>query len=499
MPKTHQLTIAIDPMLAERYAPEIAWTWRYLLTGAGYAWEERPFGDPCDIAYTADPARARQARLVIHATPRFWERRGVLRLAGVGSADKIQYPIYDGERADEQIIISEQNRQIIDRDIVFDAFWLLTGQEEALLPKNKHGYLQLSGTPYLNDNTLRLALASGVGVAIEQLLHACGLPPGEPRWPYGKRAAAAVSHDVDYPEVIRWLEPLRIMLRQGVHGLAAATDVLIGKRHHWQFDSWLALERSFNTRSAFYFVARQGSLREYAAGTPDSFYDIRSPRFRALFRQLADAGCEIGLHGSYNAYASAAQFAWEKRQLEEAAGVSVVGHRHHYWHMDPLNPEATLALHEQLGFLYDASLTNDQYLGWRRGSSWPFFPLIQAERRELRTLQLPTSWMDSQIFIQRAINSGDPQQTLRALAERSAAQGGLLLINIHDYVFDPVLFPGWAEAFQLLWQYVAARGDFWLATPATIAAHWSERYLRLVDSSSGLDTLHALTPQNTAI
>lgn len=415
--------------------------------------------------------------------PHYWKRRTLMRLAGAGSADGFVYPVYAGEHGNDRLITNESGRLIIHRDIVFDVFWLLTGQEETHFPKNRHGHVDLTGTPYLEDQTLRKGLASGIGARFERLIGETGIPPGEPRWTHGKRAAAALSHDVDYPEVVRWLEPLRVVMRQGVRGLPAALDVLTGKRHHWQFDSWLALERAFDTPSVFYFVARQGSLREYALGTPDSFYDIRAPHFRRLFRTLIDAGCEIGLHSSYHAYASIEQFAREKRLLEEVASVPVVGNRHHYWHLDPANPEATLAIHEQLGFAYDASLTHDRYIGWRRGSCWPYFPLLQAERRELRTLQLPTGWMDSQLFLQRAANPGSPNEVLRALADQTAAQGGLLLVNVHDYVFDEALFPGWSATVRHLWEYLVARGDFWMATPAAIAAHWRHRYQRLLAAS----------------
>ncbi|ABU60001.1 polysaccharide deacetylase family protein [Roseiflexus castenholzii] len=478
--------LALDPSLDERYAPEIAWTWRYLLTGAGYAWHVCGLDEPCDIAYVADPQRTPHARLVIQATPRLWERRSAPRLAGVATVDGFTHPLYEGERVDEAMIIGEQGRLICTRDIVFDLFWLLTGQEETHFPKNRHGYVDLTGTPYLHNNIVQQGLASGIGARFAQLLGDIGAPPGEPRWPHGKCAAAAISHDVDYPEVVRWLEPLRVLLRQGVRGLPAAVDVMTGKRHHWQFNAWLALERDLGAPSAFYFVARRGSLREYALGTPDSFYDIRAPQFRALFRSLIGAGCEIGLHSSYCAYASIEQFAREKRLLEECAGVPVVGNRHHYWHMDPMNPEATLMIHEQLGFLYDASLTHDRYLGWRRGSCWPFFPFIQQERRELRTLQLPTGWMDSQLFLQHGANPGEPNEVLRNLADRTAAQGGLLLVNVHDYVFDDALFPGWVATLRRLWEYLSARGDFWMAAPAEIAAHWHARYRRLLTSSVGL-------------
>lgn len=482
-----RVTIAIDPALRARFGPEICWTWRLLLSGIGYAWQEVPLdGQPCDVAYVADPADAPQSRLCVLASRDRWERRAELRLAGVARCDGWAHPLYAGEPPAGHPLASEGGRAVCWRDLALDVFWLATGQEEPAWPKNIHGYADLSGTGFEREQALRLGLASAVGARLEAALAAVGLPPPEPRWPHGKRAAAACGHDVDYPEVIRWLEPLRIVRRQGPRGLGSALAVLAGRKTHWHFASWIALERRLGARSAFYFVARQGSLPEYAAGTPDTFYDVRAPRFAELFSLLADEGFEVGLHASYRAYASIEQLAHEKRTLEAACGRPVAGNRHHYWHMDPADPEATLLLHERAGFAYDASLTHDHYVGWRRGLSWPFFPFHQRERRQLGTLQLPTGWMDDQLFGQRAHNPGEPRAILRGLAERAAEQGGLLLVDVHDYVFDDALFPGWARAYRELWEELAGRGDFWLETPGRIAAHWRARYTSLTDASRGL-------------
>jgi hypothetical protein len=371
------------------------------------------------------------------------------------------------------------------RDIIFDIFWLTTGQEEKYWPQNKHGHFDLSGAAS-QQQALRLALGSGLGSSLEKIFSEWGCPAPAPRWPAGKRAAAGIGHDVDYPEVIPWLEPWRIIHRRRWRGAGAATAVWRGERSHWHFSSWMQLEKSLGTRSAFYFVPRQGSLLEYAAGTPDPFYDVRSPHFRKLFRDLADEGFEIGLHASYLAFTSHDKFASEKQLLEEASNQSVLGNRHHYWHLNPQDPESTLRLHEQIGMKYDTSLIHERYLGWRRGLSWPFFPFHQKERRELKTLQISTTWMDDQLFGYRQDNPGDRRELLQALADKAAEQGGCLLIDVHDYVYDDVLFPDWAETYRSLWEYLISRSDFWIDTPGNIAEHWIKRHTNITKASQGL-------------
>lgn len=484
-----KITISLDPEL-DPFRPEITYSWRTLLTGMGYAWVEEAWnGVPVDIAYAVDPALAPPARLLIRAAPERWEHPARQVLQGIEAGWGWMRPRFAGPSEQRPLVTLQEGQVIIERDVVFDVFWLLTGQEEYQRPQGRHGFIDLSGTVTLELGLLRQALASAIGQRIETQLAELGYGPGIPRWPYGARMAAACGHDVDYPELIRWIEPLRILARQGLAGLGVAASVALGRHTHWHFRSWMELERRFGARSAFYFMARKGSLYQYATGLPDGFYDIREPRFRALFRELSAEGWEIGLHASYLAHTSAEKLAAERALLAEISGQPIAGNRHHYWRLDPQNPEDTLLLHEQVGFAYDASLTHNRYLGWRRGSSWPFHPWHQGQRRPLRTLQLPTVWMDDHLFGQRADNPGDRRTLLHSLVETAAQQGGLLLVDVHDYVYDDTLFPGWAAAYRELWEELFARGDVWFATPGAIATHWADRQAMLEQASAGLDPI----------
>ena len=249
----------------------------------------------------------------------------------------------------------------------------------------------------------------------------------------------------------------------------------------------MALEDAFGARSAFYFVARQGSLVEYARGTPDPFYDVTTPRFRALFQELIAGGWEVGMHASYRAFESVDRFAAEKARLEAACGAPVLGNRHHYWHMNPADVEETLQMHSDVGLLYDTSLTYDRHLGWRRGTSIPFFPFAQRAGCEIDVVQLPVAWMDAQLMQRDDLAQPQRETLVRELIDRTVMQGGLFVANVHDYVFDDELYPGWLATLQAGLEHVVGRGDLWIATPAEIARHWVDRYRMLCKVSSGLN------------
>lgn len=475
------LRLAVDPALEAQFGPEIHWTWRTLLAGQGWAWQVVPLGEPCEVAYTADPARAGAARVCIQADPALWAQRATLRLAAV-TGGPTAWPQYTGQATPPAVVAAG----VCPRDVVFDVFWLMTGQEERHWPKDRHGYLDYAGGLYEAERVHSRGLASAAASWLEAQLVAVGVAAPQPRWPAGKRAAAAAGHDVDYPEVVRWLEPARVLARSRGRALGPALEVALGRRHHWHFQSWMKLEQAFGARSAFYFVPRQGSLVEYATGLPDSFYDVTTPRFRALFGELRAAGFEIGVHASYLAHTSEAKFAAEKQRLEAASNGAVTGNRHHYWHLDPVTPEDTLALHARVGFTYDSSLNHNRYLGWRRHSARPFFPFHPGRRTAIEVLQVPVAWMDDQLFSMRAHNPGDRMARLRELIDGAADQGGCFVMDVHEYVFDDALFPEWAATYQRAWAYLRERGDFWFATPLEIAQHWRARHAALEAESHGL-------------
>lgn len=483
-----KLKVAIDPRLKEEQGSELCWVWRLLLASIGYAWEEVPMGAaPCDIAYGLERRPGHRSRLYVRCDIEKWKNRSTLRLATLAHADDLSYPIYQGERASHPQLLQVNNGSMTcQRDVIFDIFWLATGQEERYWKKNKHGHFDLSDTVFEQRQLARMAIATGIGCWVERTMRNLRFAPPVPRWPNHKRAAACASHDVDYPEAIRWLEPLRVVHRLGYRGLAAAASVFLGTRKHWHFSSWVELEKSLNMHSAFYFVPQHGSLLQYAFGTPDPFYDIRSERFRKVFQYLANEGFEIGLHASYRAFEDCQRFANEKRLLGEISGQEICGNRHHYWHLNPADAESTLLMHEQIGLKYDASLAHERYVGWRRGLSWPFYPFHQKQRRELRTLQISTAWMDDQLFGHRRHNPGDRLAVLKGLADTAADQGGCLHVDVHDYVYDEVLFPAWAKTYRELLEYLVGRSDFWIDTPGAIADHWISRCEAIRQASRGL-------------
>ncbi len=263
--------------------------------------------------------------------------------------------------------------------------------------------------------------------------------------------AVAITHDVDYPELIRPIEVLRVLRDRGVGGLGLAARVATGKSHFWTFREWRPITERLGTRSCFYFMARQGSLLQYAMGTPDDFYDVRAPRFQRLFAELRDAGCEIGLHASFHAHRSADTLRREVQRIAEAAGVECAGNRHHYWHLDPDAPNETLRRHAEAGLKYDSSLGLEYYPGFRRGICHPYRVFHAGTRAPLPIVQLPPAWMDDH-FDRRLARNGitDPDAAARALLDAASESRGMIIVDYHSRGMNADFYPRygpWLERF----------------------------------------------------
>lgn len=460
--------VALDPQLGA-WAPEVKYTLKTLLRIAGY---------PCAFAWASEdgsedlyygPSRERPGSAV--ALP--WAGEA---FDEVGRVDPVAVSDWRGLR-----MVRFAGRE---PDPVFAAFWMLTGAREPSYPRSGADDLDLGQTLLFREGILERPLVSEYAAWLGRAL-ARGERAPRP-WPWvagGTRAVVALSHDVDYPEILRWIEPLRTLLRCGLSSWPVALGQLRDPDRFWRFEDWMKWEASVDGRSAFYFMARKGSLLRHAMGTPDAFYDVRAPRYRRLLGRIREAGFEIGLHASFDAWRFPERFAAEKRLLEEASGGEVAGNRHHYWHLDPAAPEETLDHAARAGFRYDSTLALEYYPGFRRGVCHPFRPFHRGRRREIPLVEVPPTWMDDQ-YDSRLSRNGvqDPERHAAELLRRVRELDGVAVLDYHVRGMDRDAFPRWGGWLVRLLGDLDL-GDVTFATPARIA-EWYEAHERGLDAAS---------------
>ncbi len=431
--------IAIDRSAAP-HIPEITYVLRTLLRTAAFPWTfiwSDSTEGPVDIAY-GDGAWERAAIRIPRTQWSFptvtdLEPTDVLRFESISL---LRFPGEDLQaRAGAPLTFPV--------DVLFGAFWWLTGARESTYRRDRRDNLRLDDRLIRRARLLERPMVSRLAALLRRHLEKLGLRPRAPSWENaGRRLTFVLTHDVDYPQIIRWIEVPRLLATRGRQGPRLALEVAAGRSHFWTFGEWVDFADSLGTKPAFYFMARQGSLLEYALGTPDDFYDVRSPRFTRLLKELGDRGCEIGLHASYNAFESSEVLRKERECIEQVSGAAGIGNRHHYWHLDPANPNETLRRHEDAGLLYDSSLGLEFHPGFRRGICHPFRPFHAGERRELDIVQLPPTWMDDH-FGRRLRNNGitDPEATALSLVSEARETGGTIVVDYHSRGANAQIYP----------------------------------------------------------
>lgn len=426
------LQVALHPAIAPS-APEAKYALRTLLRLAGYG---------CEFVWARDSAGAdfyygpeaghRDAKVCVTACGRDFAKAGDSEPCAIREQRGLWFLDFGGERHGVDQDVPGAAR--FASDIVFASYWLLSGARESRYRRDGRDNFHLNGAFLASAGALAKPLVSLYAAFLRRTFAALGKTPLPLPWTTGDRQAAiALSHDVDYPEMIRWIEFLRVFAGRTAAPRRMAREVLSGSNHFWRFTDWVDFARRYNARPAFYFSARRGSLWQYATGTPDCFYDIHTARFRRLFAELRDQGCEIGLHASYHACKDPQQLRQEKESLERAAGEPIAGGRHHYWRLNPEAPHETLAHHAKMGMQYDSSLAFEFYPGFRRGVCHPFRPYHPGERRELEIVELPPTWMDDHFDRRLAMNRiADPHAPEAEVREHTSAYARNLLDTVRS-------------------------------------------------------------------
>ncbi|HKC77086.1 MAG TPA: polysaccharide deacetylase family protein [Gaiellaceae bacterium] len=190
-----------------------------------------------------------------------------------------------------------------------------------------------------------------------------------------------------------------------------------------------------------------------ADGAAPESYDRLRPK---LVETLADAGAEVGLHGSYLAAENLDTLARERALLAQLDG-PLVGHRYHYLRVDPHRNLAPLA---DLGFRYDTSLGFPDAVGFRAGTAHPFRVWDLASDRPSDLVEVPLAVMDATLAEERydGLSAAAAKPKVLALLDWAAEHGGGFSILWHPERFDGPSARGWDRLYFDVMDAVRERG-----------------------------------------
>jgi len=298
-----------------------------------------------------------------------------------------------------------------------------------------------------------------------------------PLWPDDAPFALFLSHDVDqvydrgFYRTLGDINHLQRMFRGKDHGNKAACCRRIGRSllrpKDWrrQFERILEIESAYGWRSTFFFLDGNSWSRY---GTR---YDLEDPPIRELAELLIKANCEIGVHGGYHDFNSAAGYRRSAERLEAVFGIKPVGIRNHLLKFS--YPE-TWKAQAQAGFLYDATFGMSEQPEFQAVRMHPFIPKDPQSGAPIKLVVLPLTVMDSALFRVLGLGMQEALQMLGNLLDQVKSTGGLFTLVWHNNYFDEQEYRIFEEVYAEFLRRVAACKPF-CATGAAIA-QWCQSH-----------------------
>jgi peptidoglycan/xylan/chitin deacetylase (PgdA/CDA1 family) len=244
----------------------------------------------------------------------------------------------------------------------------------------------------------------------------------------------------------------------------------------YQFDHYVRIEDG--RPSTFFVIPKKGEPGRDAAGR---IHPRRAARYDAAdlvghFKELREAGCEVGLHG-IDAWRDAASGRGEFDRIARLTGASELGVRMHWLYFDEQSPSRL----EEAGFSYDSTIGYNQTVGYRAGTSQVYLP---PGARLL--LELPLHVMDTALFYPSYLDLSprEAKAVVTPLIEDVARFGGVFTVNWHDRSLAPERL--WGGTYLALMADLAKRGA-WFATASQTVAWFRKRRAASIDQVSWND------------
>jgi peptidoglycan/xylan/chitin deacetylase (PgdA/CDA1 family) len=205
-------------------------------------------------------------------------------------------------------------------------------------------------------------------------------------------------------------------------------------------------------------------------------------RIRDVVRLLVDAGFDVGLHGSYHTATHGSELEAQKARLEEVAGANVTTTRQHWLHWDV---RLTPMLHERAGLLSDSTLGFNRNVGFRAGTSMPFFHFDLQAGRRLDLVQVPIAVHDVPLIEVNGLelDHGLARDVTRQLLDSVAAVNGVATVLFHP---DHLGKRDFRSLLEWTIDYGLDRGA-WVTSVREIDRWWRARAKRILGPGADIE------------
>jgi len=313
-------------------------------------------------------------------------------------------------------------------------------------------------------------------------------------WPDNKSFAVCLTHDVDelkktYQYITR---SVFCIMRGDIKGfkiqLNSFFQKMKGIEPYWTFEDIIAIEKTFQAKSTYFILKESGKPLLFSRNSWSVYGRNRSfkgSEMQTLIQVLKANSDEIGIHGSFFSHQNPELLMEETRELEQIIGNTIIGTRQHHLHLDI---PKTWEYQVKAGLKYDSSLGFNFALGFRWGTSYPFFP--HNGKDIIPLLEIPLIIMDN--YLQTFKNK---EKAWLCLTDEVKRYQGVLTLLWHPRNFNPNEYPGLRDLYLKINQYCQEK-EAWI-TCAKDIYNWLSIRNQQAFSCCYHDSLVTIIPSGT--
>jgi hypothetical protein len=302
----------------------------------------------------------------------------------------------------------------------------------------------------------------------------------EPLWPQGKPFAMYLSHDIDkvanpqtYEQILRvtenrWKPKARIWFRNLKGRYPSHPDL------EDTIELSLGIESERGVVSSWFFTDYpvRKDVEWDCVYVPDDRcrYQGQPTTVKAVMQDLARRGHDVGLHGSYWSAREPGMLQEQRQSIERRTGLAIRTTRQHWLHFDL---DVTPKLQAQAGLVVDGTFGFNRHVGFRAGTSLPFF------WPDLDLLEVPLILQDVALFSPSGLELDLTlsKKVCAQIVDEVASVGGCAGVLLHPEQFP--LVPWLAEWYGDLISSALEKGA-WVTSLAQINDWWRERAARIL-------------------
>ena len=325
------------------------------------------------------------------------------------------------------------------------------------------------------------------------------------RWPNAAPFALFLSHDVDQihdRELFRVLADVNHVRRHCVNGENGDVGLALRrigrslvrpKPATRDFETVIRMEAGYGFRSTFFLLHDRYWARHGAR------YSFGCRAIQDIAKLIMTAGSELGVHGGYYRFNSAALYRESIEAVERLFGVRPCGIRNHLLRFSGAE---TWRAQAEAGFAYDATYGRPNELGLCDAPALPFFA-SDARLRPLDLVELPLTVMDTTLFRYLKLRGERALEVAWDSIVKVIGLGGMVTLLWHNNYFNEPEYWDWQRTYEALLSRLALRKP-WCATGVEINRWWRARAgLVLKPKASGGEPqvfeLHASQPINDVV